>query len=54
MSTRSSGPSSIAVDAMGSDLGPSEMVAAAALALDTLDNLDPIILVGDEAQLGPC
>jgi glycerol-3-phosphate acyltransferase PlsX len=53
MSTRSSGPSSIAVDAMGSDLGPSEMVAAAALALNTLDSIDPIILVGDEAQLGP-
>jgi glycerol-3-phosphate acyltransferase PlsX len=53
MSTRSSGPSSIAVDAMGSDLGPSEMVAAAALAIQTLDILNPIILVGDEAQLGP-
>jgi glycerol-3-phosphate acyltransferase PlsX len=53
MSTRSSGPSSIAVDAMGADLGPSEMVAGAALALSTLDNLDPIIMVGDEAQLVP-
>ena len=29
------------------------MVAAAALALKTLDSTDPIILVGDEAQLGP-
>jgi len=53
MSTRSSDPSRIAIDAMGSDLGPSEIVAGAALAIKTLNDLDPIILVGDEARLKP-
>ncbi|MEY2880768.1 MAG: hypothetical protein RLZZ15_3148 [Verrucomicrobiota bacterium] len=43
----------IAVDAMGGDLGPAEMVAAVKLALqhETLPN--PITLVGDEAVLRP-
>jgi len=43
----------IALDAMGSDLGPSEMVAAAALAFK--EGLVPggITLVGDEAVLSP-
>jgi glycerol-3-phosphate acyltransferase PlsX len=53
MSTHLSGSSSIAVDAMGSDLGPSEIVAGVALALKTLEGLDPIILVGNEDQLNP-
>ncbi|WP_334319597.1 phosphate acyltransferase PlsX [Termitidicoccus mucosus] len=41
----------IAVDAMGSDLGPSEVVAAAKLALDEFPDLSPLTLVGDEALL---
>jgi len=43
----------IAVDAMGGDLGPSEVVAAVKLALAGHPNLNPIVLVGDEAQLNP-
>ncbi|MGH8020449.1 MAG: phosphate acyltransferase PlsX [Opitutaceae bacterium] len=43
----------IAVDAMGSDLGPAEMVAAVALALQAFPRLEPITLVGDEAILAP-
>lgn len=38
---------------MGADLGPSEMVAAVALALRTLKNLDPITLVGNQDILMP-
>ncbi len=46
--------SSIAVDVMGSDLGPSEIIAGVALALGTLKNLpDEFILVGDEAVINP-
>ncbi|MDQ8201975.1 phosphate acyltransferase PlsX [Pelagicoccus sp. SDUM812003] len=45
--------SGIAVDAMGSDKGPAEMVAAVKMAVETLANLRPIILVGDEAILKP-
>jgi phosphate acyltransferase len=44
---------SIAVDAMGGDLGPSEVVAALQLALDAFPDLRPVILVGDEVQLRP-
>jgi glycerol-3-phosphate acyltransferase PlsX len=48
-----SGASSrIAVDAMGGDLGPIEVVAAVKLALNHA-SLNPITLVGDEAILGP-
>jgi glycerol-3-phosphate acyltransferase PlsX len=43
----------IAVDAMGGDLGPSEVVAAVKLALSQSPNLNPITLVGDEAVLRP-
>jgi glycerol-3-phosphate acyltransferase PlsX len=43
----------IAVDAMGGDLGPSEVVAALRLAFDHFPDLRPITLVGDEAQLRP-
>jgi glycerol-3-phosphate acyltransferase PlsX len=43
----------IAVDAMGGDLGPSEVVEAVRLALSRLPNLCPITLVGHEAQLRP-
>ncbi|MDR2676051.1 MAG: phosphate acyltransferase PlsX [Opitutaceae bacterium] len=42
---------SIAVDAMGGDSGPSEVVAAAKLALAEFPDLSPLTLVGDEALL---
>jgi len=44
---------SIAVDAMGGDLGPAEVVAAARLALEEYAGLSPLILVGDSAILKP-
>lgn len=44
---------SIAVDAMGGDLGPSEVVAALKLAFAAYPDLSPVILVGDEALLRP-
>lgn len=43
----------IAVDAMGSDLGPSEVVAAVELALREFPNVGNLTLVGDQAQLKP-
>ncbi|HUL51875.1 MAG TPA: phosphate acyltransferase PlsX [Opitutaceae bacterium] len=43
----------IAVDAMGGDLGPAEVVEAARLAMAEYPGLNPLILVGDEAQLRP-
>ncbi|MEO6567394.1 MAG: phosphate acyltransferase PlsX, partial [Opitutaceae bacterium] len=43
----------IAVDAMGGDLGPSEVVAAVRLALRQYNALNPVTLVGDEAILQP-
>ena len=43
----------IAVDAMGGDLGPAEVVAAVRLALDEFPGLNPVTLVGDQAQLQP-
>ena len=43
----------IAVDAMGSDRGPSEVVAAVKLALTEFASLNPVTLVGDEAVLKP-
>jgi len=49
----SDGSGRIAVDAMGGDLGPAEVVAAVKLALNQYAQLNPIILVGDEAVLGP-
>ena len=50
----SAGPTGrIAVDAMGGDLGPAEVVAAVKLAVHKFPRLDPITLVGDEAVLGP-
>ncbi len=45
--------SCIAIDAMGSDKGPAEMVAATKLAVQHVANLRPIILVGNEAVLKP-
>ena len=52
MVTMSGASSRIAVDAMGGDLGPVEVVAAVKLALHHA-TLNPITLVGDEAILGP-
>lgn len=43
----------IAVDAMGGDLGPAEVVAAVKLALGRHPALNPITLVGDKAVLDP-
>ncbi len=43
----------IAVDAMGADLGPTEVIAAVKLALDEFADLNPVTLVGDEAVLKP-
>ncbi len=43
----------IAVDAMGGDLGPAEVVAAVKLALHQYSALNPITLVGDEHVLKP-
>lgn len=43
----------IAVDAMGGDLGPPEVVAAVELALAENSGLNPVTLVGDEAVLKP-
>jgi len=43
----------IAVDAMGGDLGPTEVVAAVKLALNQYSHLNPVTLVGDEAILDP-
>lgn len=43
----------IAVDAMGSDLGPPEIVEAVKLVLAEFPEVNPITLVGDEAVLRP-
>ena len=53
MGTSTGATGRIAVDAMGSDLGPPEVVAAVKLALDEFADLCPIVLVGDEAILKP-
>ena len=53
MVTTSGATGRIAVDAMGGDLGPAEVVAAVKLALNQYNSLNPITLVGDEAVLGP-
>lgn len=46
-------PRRIAVDAMGGDLGPAEVVAGVKLAQKRDAQLDPITLVGDQAVLEP-
>ncbi|MFM1852339.1 MAG: hypothetical protein RIS54_2023 [Verrucomicrobiota bacterium] len=43
----------IAVDAMGGDLGPAEVVEAVKLALAHERGLNPVVLVGDQALLEP-
>jgi phosphate acyltransferase len=52
MVTHSAPSGRIAVDAMGGDLGPAEVVAAVKLALNSA-SLNPVTLVGDEAVLAP-
>lgn len=51
----STGPSrrSVALDAMGGDHGPAEVVAAVALALEELPQLEELILVGQDLVLRP-
>jgi len=51
MSSATASEYPIAVDAMGGDHGPAEVVAAVKLALDEVSELKDVILVGDEAQL---
>src|SRR5947208_1619422 len=51
MVTTSGASGRIAVDAMGGDLGPAEVVAAVKLALHQYSALNPVTLVGDEAVL---
>ena len=53
MVTTSGASGRIAVDAMGGDLGPTEVVAAVKLALHQYPALNPITLVGHEAELKP-
>jgi len=53
MVTSSGETGRIAVDAMGGDLGPSEVVEAVKLALVRNDGLNPVTLVGDESILLP-
>ena len=53
MVTSSGASGRIAVDAMGGDLGPAEVVAAVKLALHQYPALNPITLVGHEAELNP-
>ncbi|MEO6003045.1 MAG: phosphate acyltransferase PlsX [Opitutus sp.] len=53
MGTTSGETGRIAVDAMGGDLGPAEVVEAVRLALRQYPALNPITLVGDEAILAP-
>jgi glycerol-3-phosphate acyltransferase PlsX len=53
MVTNSGASSRIAVDAMGGDLGPAEVVAAVKLALQQSHTITGITLVGDEAVLTP-
>ena len=53
MVTSSGATARIAVDAMGGDLGPAEVVAAVRLALHQYPALHPVTLVGDQAVLQP-
>ncbi|MCC5025156.1 MAG: phosphate acyltransferase PlsX [Candidatus Synoicihabitans palmerolidicus] len=43
----------IALDAMGGDMGPGEVVSALQLALQEFGDLCPVTIIGDEAQLSP-
>jgi len=53
METTSGDTRRIALDAMGGDRGPSEIVAALQLALREFTDLCPVTVVGDQAQLQP-
>ncbi len=53
MVTTSGAAGRIAVDAMGGDLGPGEVVAAVKLALSQYASLNAITLVGDQTLLNP-
>ncbi len=53
MVTNSGAAGRIVIDAMGGDLGPSEVVAAVKLALHQYGSLNPLMLVGNEEQLLP-
>jgi glycerol-3-phosphate acyltransferase PlsX len=53
MDTTAGDSGRIAVDAMGGDLGPTEVVVALDLALREFPNLCPVTLVGDQAVLEP-
>ena len=53
MVTHTASAGRIAVDAMGGDLGPAEVVAAVKLALHQYHALNPVTLVGDQAVLEP-
>eukprot|EP01012_Entosiphon_sulcatum_P016246 TRINITY_DN21158_c0_g1_i1.p1 TRINITY_DN21158_c0_g1~~TRINITY_DN21158_c0_g1_i1.p1 ORF type:complete len:354 (+),score=58.62 TRINITY_DN21158_c0_g1_i1:617-1678(+) len=53
MVTSSGASGRIAVDAMGGDLGPTEVVAAVKLVLHQYPALSPITLVGNESVLTP-
>lgn len=46
-------PSLVAIDAMGSDLGPAEVIEGVAIAIDKLKAFESLTVVGDEAQLRP-
>lgn len=53
MGATAGNPGRIAIDAMGGDLGPSEVVEALKLALAEFPSLCPITVVGDQAVLEP-
>ena len=53
MGSNAGQPGRIAVDAMGGDLGPSEIVEALKLAFAEFSSLSPVTLVGDQAVLEP-
>jgi glycerol-3-phosphate acyltransferase PlsX len=53
MGTPSGDTGRIAIDAMGGDMGPAEVVEAVKLAMRSPAELNPITLVGDEAVLRP-
>src|ERR1035437_2246606 len=53
MGTSSGDTGRIAVDAMGGDMGPAEVVEAVKLAFRQYPALNPVTLVGDEAVLRP-
>ncbi|MFI5337143.1 MAG: phosphate acyltransferase PlsX [Opitutales bacterium] len=46
-------PARIAVDAMGGDLGPAEVVEAVKLVLSSGEDIEPIVMVGQQDVLNP-